>query len=103
MGRRPPILSLADVRTILGRAGFVLKRTKSSHEHWEGYVNGKREMVTVDTGVGEFAPNNWLTSSMIRQSGLAKKTFYGHLDAPAKPKPKAKASKKSDEKSDDSD
>ncbi len=71
-----PTLSARDVRNLLTRAGFYLKRTRGSHEQWEGYVDGVRRLVTVDANSEPFTPRNPITKSMIRQSGLGKPRWY---------------------------
>jgi len=58
---------------ILKDHGFYKKRTKSSHETWEGFHGGKYWMVQVDTNYDPYS--GFLLSSMIRQSGLEKKIF----------------------------
>ena len=73
-----PTLSVNDVRAILRNAGFVHKRTRGSHEHWEGKVKEERRVVTLDVHCGPFTPRSPLLSSMIRQSGFSKNDFYAH-------------------------
>ena len=73
---RPPTLSVADVERALVAYGFEHKRTKGSHAHWEGYVNGERRVVTVDANDAPFTSRSRTLSSMIRQSGIEKKAFY---------------------------
>ena len=75
-----PPLDREQVELILKNSGFTLKRTQGSHAHWEGYINNKRQIVTVDLSVGKkekFGPR--LLRNMIRQSGLNKKKFYSNL------------------------
>lgn len=79
MGRQWPTLKAADVRAILRRAGFAHKRTTGSHEQWQGEIAGQRRLVTLDASGEPFTPRSDLTKSMIRQSGLSKEEFYGHL------------------------
>jgi len=69
---RLPTLSVGDVRRLLTNAEFRHKRTESSHEHWEGYVRGRRRMVTIDHNDAPFTSRNRTLYSMIRQSGLSK-------------------------------
>jgi len=49
MGQRGHPLNRGQVETILKAAGFTLKKHKaSSHAQWEGFIKGKRRIVTVD-------------------------------------------------------
>ena len=48
MGGRFPPLDRSRVELILKSAKFKPVRTKGSHTHWEGYVEGIRRIVTVD-------------------------------------------------------
>ena len=75
MARRPT-LAARDIRRILGNAGFALKRTTGGHEHWEGYVDGKRRLVTIDPKLSPFTSRSRVLNRMIRQSGLGKSGFY---------------------------
>jgi len=78
-GRYPP-LTPAEVEGILKDAGFTLKRTSSSHNQWEGYVKGKRRLVTVDQLSRRSETfGSKLLGEMIRQSGMKKKEFYSYL------------------------
>ena len=83
MGGQRPTLSTSDVRRILRNARFEKKRTKGSHETWEGYVRAKRRVVTLDDNCAPFTPRNPMTKSMINQSGLTPDEFYGLLDGAA--------------------
>jgi len=74
-----PTLSVADVRAILRAAGFELKRTRGSHEQWEGRVDGVRRLVTLDVAAGPFTRKSRVLASMIRQSGLGRRGFYSLL------------------------
>jgi predicted RNA binding protein YcfA (HicA-like mRNA interferase family) len=80
MGGQFPPLTPSEVEEILKNAGFHLKRSDGSHFQWEGDVEGQRRMVTVDHLGGRmsetFGPE--LTRSMIRQSGMSRKTFYSY-------------------------
>ena len=58
---------------ILRTHGFVLKRQVASHQQWEGVVDGRRRLVTVDASYPEFS--GWLLNRMIHQSGLPKAIF----------------------------
>jgi len=77
-GKYPP-LTPAQVENILVKAGFSLKRTASSHNQWEGYVKGKRRLVTVDqlSRSSEIFGKR-LMKSMIRQSGMTNDEFYSY-------------------------
>lgn len=81
MGGQYPPLDRPQVESILKAAGFSKKRQPgTSHAQWEGYINGKREIVTVDhlsRRSEQYGKD--LLSSMIRQSGLSKKEFYSYL------------------------
>lgn len=67
-----------DVRAALKELGFELKRhDKSSHEQWEGRVDGKRRLVTLACHNGEVKKKDLL--SIISQSGYSKKKFLKHL------------------------
>lgn len=82
MGKRYPLLNRSQVEKVLKKAGFTLKRQNAtSHAHWEGYVDGKRKVVTVDHlgGSKKEQYGRRLLASMIRQSGLGKKRFYSYL------------------------
>lgn len=60
---------------ILTDHGFKKIRQESSHRQYEGYHGGKRRMVTVAYRSlnDDILPKT--LASMIRQSGLRKKTF----------------------------
>jgi len=64
-----------DFIAILREQKFTEKRVTDKHYQWEGYVDGKRHMVTVAySHAGEdIMPRN--LASMRRQSGLPKKLF----------------------------
>lgn len=66
-----------DFVPILIAHGFVLERERGSHKQYRGVVGGQTTLVTVDySQPGEdISPRN--LQSMIRQSGLGKKTFCG--------------------------
>ena len=81
MGKRYFPLDRSQVENILKSLGFVEKRQKAtSHAQWEGYIKGKRRIVTVDHLSGKkekYGP--FLLGKMIEQSGLTKKEFYSYL------------------------
>jgi len=60
---------------ILTEASFALKRQKGSHRIYEGYVGGRRQVVTVayHRVSDDILPKNF--KSMIRQSGLDPRLF----------------------------
>jgi len=79
MSGKYPLLTPSEVEKILKRAGFSLKRTSGSHNQWEGIINGKRRLVTVDhLSRSSETLGRRLMNLMIRQSGLTKKEFYSY-------------------------
>jgi len=58
---------------ILKEHNFYFKRQSSSHQQWEGTVDGKRRLVSVDIKYNSYS--HWVLASMIRQSGLPKEFF----------------------------
>jgi predicted RNA binding protein YcfA (HicA-like mRNA interferase family) len=79
MSGKYPALTPAQVEDILKQAGFTLKRTSSSHNQWEGYVDGKRRLVTVDQlSRSSETFGKRLMKSMIRQSGMTNDKFYSY-------------------------
>ena len=74
-------LTTAQVEKILTNAGFVFKRSRGSHFYWEGYIKGKRRIVTVDKlkSGDVYSPRGERLKCMIRQSGMTKKEFYSYL------------------------
>ncbi len=79
MGGRFPPLDRSQVELILKSAKFKPVRTKGSHTHWEGYIEGIRRIVTVDHLNSKKEKYGPLLGKMIAQSGLSKKKFYSHL------------------------
>lgn len=74
-GQYPPL----DRKDII-RWGFTKVRNESSHAQWEGYVDGRRRIVTVKKlkrGTDKYGRT--LLANMIRQSGFSKKKFYKGL------------------------
>lgn len=67
-------MKIRDFVRILEKNGFVFKRQSASHRMYEGFVGGKRHMVTVDGTDGDEIMTINL-ASMKRQSGLPKKTL----------------------------
>lgn len=74
MGNKYPLLSYSQVIKILKAHSFTHKRTRGSHEAWEGYVGGRRRVVTVDNKIKTYGKD--LIKSMIVQSGLTRDEFY---------------------------
>lgn len=81
MGKHYPLLDRDQVEYILRKLGFTEKRHKStSHAQWEGYIKGKRRIVTVDHLRSKKEKySHRLLKKMIEQSGLTKKEFYSYL------------------------
>lgn len=67
-------MKVRDFVRILEDNGFTFKRQSASHRHYEGFVDGRRRMVTVDGTDGDEIMTINL-ASMKRQSGLPKKLF----------------------------
>lgn len=80
--RHLPTLTASEVRQILSARGFVYKRSKGSHEIYEGMINGQRRVVTVDENEAPFEP--FILRSMIEQSGLTRDDFYASTKKTAK-------------------
>lgn len=74
---KPPVLDVEDVRRALVAHGFVHKRTRGSHEQWEGYVGGLRRVVTVDANDAPFHGRSRSLQSVIRHSGIPKRDAAG--------------------------
>ncbi len=68
-------MKIRDFLKILKAHGFEEKRVRGSHHSYEGFVDGKRRLVTVDySSAGQdILPKN--LASMKRQSGLPKRLF----------------------------
>jgi predicted RNA binding protein YcfA (HicA-like mRNA interferase family) len=81
MGKKYPLLDRSQVEKILKNIGFEPTRHKrTSHAQWEGYVKGRRRIVTVDHMSSKKEKyGRKLTNKMIAQSGLTKEEFYSHL------------------------
>ena len=81
MGGQYPPLDRSQVESILKALGFTPKpRTGTSHAQWEGYVKGKRQIVTVDHLKSKKEKyGHKLLGKMIQQSGVSKKEFYSYL------------------------
>jgi predicted RNA binding protein YcfA (HicA-like mRNA interferase family) len=77
-GKYPPLTPI-EVEDILRKAGFSLKRTAGSHNQWEGYINGKRRLVSVDQLSRRSETfGKRLLRDMIWQSGMKKDKFYSY-------------------------
>lgn len=67
-----------DVRKALKKLGFEQKRHNAgSHEHWEGYIDGQRRLVTVACHNGEVKKKD--LHSIISQAGVSRREFMKHL------------------------
>lgn len=64
-----------EVERILKRNGFDFVREKKGHRQFVGYVQGEKRRVTVPANKKEI-PKRTL-ASIIRQSGLGTKKFFG--------------------------
>ncbi len=73
------LLSLAsrDVERILRHHGFVLNRSKGSHQQFVGFIRGMKQRVTVIKNQKRFEPKT--LASMIRQSGLTEQEWLEAL------------------------
>ena len=82
MGGRFPPLDRTQVESVLKKLGFTMKRQKgTSHAQWEGCVDGRRRIVTVDHLSGRKEKyGRRLLLKMIDQSGLTTKEFYKHIE-----------------------
>lgn len=77
-GKYPP-LTPSDVEDILVQAGFFFKRNVGSHNQWEGYIDGRRQLITVDQLSRRSETfGKQLIALMIRQSGMTKDKFYSY-------------------------
>ena len=80
MGGEFAPLDRNQVEEVLKSLGFQVKRQRSSHAQWEGYVKGQRRLVTVDfLKSAKEKYGRTLLNKMIQQSGLTKKEFYDYL------------------------
>jgi predicted RNA binding protein YcfA (HicA-like mRNA interferase family) len=80
--RRYPPLTPQEVVSILLALGFYLKKQIGSHAHYESIQHNPRRVVTVDMSVRDF--DSYLIKSMIAQSGVDRKIFYGSTKNTAK-------------------
>jgi predicted RNA binding protein YcfA (HicA-like mRNA interferase family) len=77
-----PPLTPAEVISILCAWKFKRDGCKGSHAQYVGFTKGKYRKVTVDESLRDF--DTFLMQSMIRQSGLSRKEFYGATSVTAK-------------------
>jgi len=75
-GKKRP-LKYKEVVSALKRMGFVEGKKKStSHVQWRKTINGIRLRVTISAHLSPFSPD--LISSIAKQSGVSKNTFYNY-------------------------
>ena len=67
-------MKVREVIRVLTENGFVLARTRGSHRLFEGFVGGRRRLVTVPGKPGDDIPKGTL-SSIRQQSGLPRDLF----------------------------
>lgn len=67
-------MKFRDIVRILKKHGFALDRQQGSHRQYEGFVDGKRRIVTVAGKDGDDVPPGTL-SSIGNQSGLPRRSF----------------------------
>ena len=77
MDRRLLALDSKGVERILRRTGFLLDRTRGSHQQFRGFVRGEKRRVTVVARQDRFTPRT--LASMIRQSGLSEQDWVDML------------------------
>jgi len=77
MDRRLLALDSKNIERILRRYGFLLDRSKGSHQQFVGFVRGKKRRVTVVTRQDRFTVKT--LASMIRQSGLSEQEWVDML------------------------
>lgn len=59
---------------------MVKRQAGTSHAQWEGYIDGRRRIVTVDhLKSAKEKYGRALLKKMIEQFGLSKKEFYRYL------------------------
>jgi predicted RNA binding protein YcfA (HicA-like mRNA interferase family) len=73
----PPPLHRDEIIAILQAAGFAFKPTKgrSPHDKYEGRIRGQVRIVLISRSYDEVS--GWVLASIIKQSGMTKKEFYG--------------------------
>lgn len=64
-----------SVESLLVEHGFQLIRQQGSHRHYQGFINGQRQLVTLayHSRNDDVLPKT--LASIIRQSGLPKRLF----------------------------
>ena len=67
-------MKVRDAIKCLERNGFRFDRQRGSHRQYEGFVAGRRRIVTVSGHDNDDVISQTL-AAMIRQSGLPKKVF----------------------------
>ena len=82
MPKKYPPLTPSDLVAILKAWGFKYDRSKGDHDQYEGYIKGKRRLVSVDMGQKDF--DDFLVKSMVEQSGLTRVQFYCSTKSTAK-------------------
>ena len=71
-----------ELRRVLKAFGFVRKRTRGDHEQWEGWINEKRRVITVQLINGEYSVDRMKT--IIRNLAVTADEFYGQDKSIAK-------------------
>jgi predicted RNA binding protein YcfA (HicA-like mRNA interferase family) len=69
------LLSSGDVENILRKNGFKFLRQRGSHRQFVGVIEDRKRYVTVPANRKEIAKGT--LASIIRQSGLGRKKFFG--------------------------
>ena len=72
-------MKVKDVIRILKANGFELNRTRGSHRQFKGVIEDRKRLVTV-SGKENQDMKIGILKSVIRQSGLPKKTFLQERD-----------------------
>lgn len=67
-------MKFRDIVRVLKKYGFTFDRQQGSHRQYEGFVDGKRRIVTVVGKDGDDVPPGTL-SSIGSQSGLPRRSF----------------------------
>jgi predicted RNA binding protein YcfA (HicA-like mRNA interferase family) len=70
-------MKFRDFIRILVRHGFELERQRGSHRVYKGRIGGRTRLVVVAWHRENDDIKPGTLSSMIRQSGLPKRTFHG--------------------------
>ncbi len=72
-------MKVKNVIRILEANGFELNRTRGSHRQFKGVIEGEKRLVTV-AGKKNQDMKTGILRSVIRQSGLPRKTFLQERD-----------------------